>query len=218
MPTIFTHAAFGFAVSKLVVDLANKNATPRAINQTTTSTKEYRKERSNTRVFIASMILAVLPDFDALLMPWIAYNEPFGHRGFTHSLWFALAIGFAVAFLFLKMKWNANYSIWLLSALFTMVTASHGFFDAMTTGGLGVAFFAPFDNTRYFFSFRPIPVAPLSAAGLLTPRGLNLLLWEFALLWTFAIGALVWHRRELERKIAALICWVVCLLMWVRKF
>ncbi len=31
----------------------------------------------------------------------------------------------------------------------------------MTDGGLGVAFFAPFDNTRYFFVWRPIMVSPI---------------------------------------------------------
>jgi inner membrane protein len=218
MPTIFTHAAFGFALSKLALDATNNTATHSANHETITSTDEQHNEFSNKRIFIASMILATLPDADALLMSWIAYHEPFGHRGFTHSLLFALAIGLAVAFLFLRLKWAADYGIWFLAALFAFATASHGFFDAMTTGGLGVAFFAPFENTRYFFWFRPIPVAPLSAAGLLTPRGLNLLLWEFALLWTFAIGALVWQRRKLQRKIAAIICWLVCLLMWVRKF
>lgn len=217
MPTIFAHAAFGFALSKLALDVVNKNAANTANSETNTPTNQQSNESTNKRVFMASMILAILPDADALLMRWIAYNNPFGHRGFSHSLLFALAISFAVALLFFKMKWAANHSFWLLAALFTLVTASHGFFDAMTTGGLGVAFFAPFDNTRYFFGFRPIPVAPFSAAGLFTARGMNLLFWEFALLWTFAIGALVWQSRNLNRKIAAMICWAVCLLMWIKK-
>jgi hypothetical protein len=49
--------------------------------------------------------------------------------------------------------------------------APHGFFDAMPDGGLGVAFFAPFTNHRYFFPWRPIPVAPLSLEGLITSQG-----------------------------------------------
>ncbi len=191
---------------------------PPANKHTNTSTNERNNESTNKHLFIASMILAVLPDFDALLMGWIPYNDPFGHRGFTHSLLFALAIGFAFAFLFFKMRWNADHNIWFLATVFALATASHGFFDAMTTGGLGVAFFAPFNNTRYFFPFRPIPVAPFSVAGLLTARGLNLLFWEFALLWTFAIGTLVWNRRNLKRIIAAIVCWLICLLMWIRKF
>jgi inner membrane protein len=31
----------------------------------------------------------------------------------------------------------------------------------MTDGGLGVAFFSPFDTTRYFFGFRPVVVSPI---------------------------------------------------------
>jgi inner membrane protein len=41
------------------------------------------------------------------------------------------------------------------------VKASHGILDAMTDGGLGVAFFSPFDDTRCFFPFRPIKVSPI---------------------------------------------------------
>src|SRR6266540_4876570 len=39
------------------------------------------------------------------------------------------------------------------------IALRHGFFDAMTNGGLGVAFFAPFDSRRYFLAFRPLEVA-----------------------------------------------------------
>jgi inner membrane protein len=37
-----------------------------------------------------------------------------------------------------------------------VATASHGILDAFTNGGLGVAFFAPFDKTRYFFPVTPM--------------------------------------------------------------
>ncbi len=190
MPTIFTHSVFALGAAKLAIQQADR------------------------RVLITASVLAALPDADALLMRWIAYGDPFGHRGFTHSLFFALIIGCAVALLFVKMRWNGKRPLWFLATLFALVTASHGFFDAMTTGGLGVAFFAPFNNRRYFFPYRPIPVAPLSAEGLFTARGLNLLLWEFLLIWTFAAGAVIWHQRNPHRKIVAGLCWGVCLLMW----
>jgi hypothetical protein len=45
----------------------------------------------------------------------------------------------------------------MLIAHFSFVTASHGMLDAMTDGGLGVAFFAPFDNARYFFPMETDP-------------------------------------------------------------
>jgi hypothetical protein len=35
----------------------------------------------------------------------------------------------------------------------------------MTDGGLGIAFFAPFDNTRYFLPFGPIKVSPIGPAS-----------------------------------------------------
>lgn len=38
---------------------------------------------------------------------------------------------------------------------------SHTLLDAMTSGGLGVAFFSPFSNERYFFPWRPIRVSPI---------------------------------------------------------
>ena len=193
MPTIFTHSIFALGASKLAIQEADK------------------------RLLITASLLASLPDGDALFMPWIAYGDVFGHRGFTHSLLFALGVGLLVALLFVKMGWQAGRKFLLLIVLFALATASHGFFDALTTGGLGVAFFAPFDNTRYFFPFRPIPVAPLSAAGLFTARGFNLLLWEFLLIWMFAIGAIIWHRRNIRRKIIATLCWALCLLMWLIK-
>lgn len=40
--------------------------------------------------------------------------------------------------------------------------SSHGFLDAATDGGLGIAFFRPFSNYRYFFPWNPIVVSPLS--------------------------------------------------------
>ena len=53
--------------------------------------------------------------------------------------------------------------------------------DAMTTGGLGVAFFSPFDNSRYFFPWRPIKVSPIGIGKFFTMRGIQVLKSE--LLW-----------------------------------
>src|SRR5437762_6220312 len=170
MPTIFSHGAIGFAASKF----AGKDL------------------RSNRRVMIAAIFAAGLPDVDALLIEVIPYGHPLGHRGLTHSLFFAALIGVAIAWFFTRSEWNGKQSFWKLAAFFTAVTASHGFFDAMTSGGLGVAFFAPFDNTRYFLPWRPIPVSPLSAGGLLSSRGWRVIGWELVLIWPFAAAAAVW--------------------------
>jgi hypothetical protein len=49
---------------------------------------------------------------------------------------------------------------------FFLATASHGLLDAMTDGGLGVAFFSPFDKHRYFFPWTPIRVSPIGLTRL----------------------------------------------------
>jgi len=62
-------------------------------------------------------------------------------------------------------------------------TASHGVLDAMTDGGLGVAFLAPFDDARYFLPWRPIPVSPISASRFLSEHGLAIMQAEVLLIW-----------------------------------
>jgi inner membrane protein len=80
------------------------------------------------------------------------------------------------------------------------VTVSHGILDAMTDGGRGVAFFAPFDDTRYFFPFRPIKVSPIGLS-FFTARGLDVIWSEF--LWVcipgIIIAAMVFSIRKLRR-------------------
>jgi inner membrane protein len=164
------------------------------------------------RLLFASILLPILPDADALLTPWVPYAHPFGHRGFTHSLLFAALAGMATAALAAGGKWG--HSFIKLAIFFTAITASHGLFDAMTNGGLGVAFFAPFDNTRYFLPWRPIPVSPMSAAGLMTARGLRVIQWEFALFWLFAIAAALWNRRSVARMIIAASFLIVGAVAW----
>ena len=48
--------------------------------------------RLDARVIVWGAMLAILPDIDVIGLPFgIAHYEWFGHRGFTHSLAFALA-------------------------------------------------------------------------------------------------------------------------------
>jgi hypothetical protein len=70
--------------------------------------------------------------------------------------------------------WNLGFGIWALWMYFTAVTASHGLLDALTNGGRGIAFFAPFSNHRFFFPWRPIQVSPIGV-GLFSARGLAVL-------------------------------------------
>jgi len=63
------------------------------------------------------------------------------------------------------------------------------FSDALTNGGLGVAFFSPFDTTRYFLPWRPILVSPISLTRFWSHRGIEVLQSELLWIWIPA-GAL----------------------------
>jgi inner membrane protein len=83
---------------------------------------------------------------------------------------------------------------------FALITASHGLFDAMTDGGLGIAFFSPFDTTRYFLPWRPIRVSPIGP-GFFSDRGMTVLVSEATWLWlpSAALAAVAWIVRRRER-------------------
>jgi inner membrane protein len=70
--------------------------------------------------------------------------------------------------------------------------------DALTNGGLGVAFFAPFSGARFFFPSRPIEVSPISVPRFFSDRGLAALAIELVIVWVpaFAFAAIdAWWRR-----------------------
>src|SRR5262245_10043489 len=100
--------------------------------------------------WIAGAALAVLPDVDAVGFQFgVPYGAPLGHRGLTHSLFVALLVGGVVAWLLTKRRESPRDRV-MLGVYLAVAMASHGLLDAMTTGGLGVALLAPFDNGRYF--------------------------------------------------------------------
>src|SRR5205085_8326895 len=94
----------------------------------------------------------------------------YGHRGITHSFFFAVLLSLLIMICFYR-KQGINKGTILLFTYFFLSTAIHPILDAFTDGGLGVAFFAPFENSRYFFPFRPIKVSPISVSGFFTERG-----------------------------------------------
>jgi inner membrane protein len=137
--------------------------------------------------WLAAAGLSMLPDLDALAFRFgIPYESAFGHRGLSHSLLMALLSGGVTGLL---LRDVCADSWWGLCGLFTAVVASHGILDACTDGGLGVAFFAPFDSARYFFPWRPIRVSPLGA-HFFSPAGLEALVSEVFWIW-IPFGAVV---------------------------
>jgi inner membrane protein len=131
-------------------------------------------------VLAAAVFCAVAPDLDVLAFRFgVPYEAPFGHRGFTHSLAFAAALGLSAALLTrIALRAEARPPFGRTAALLALATASHGFFDALTDGGLGVAFFWPLDGTRYFLPWRPIAVSPLAVGRFFSARGFEVVTSE----------------------------------------
>jgi inner membrane protein len=158
--------------------------------------------RSDWRFWAVAILCSMLPDIDVVGFPLgIRYGDLWGHRGLTHSFLFAAVLGLVVAFFYAP---SLRDRIKFAFVLF-VVTASHGLLDALTNGGLGVAFFSPLDARRYFFPWRPLQVSPLSVRGFLTDRGLAILWNEALWIWIPALcggGFLYWlaQSRNAQRK------------------
>jgi inner membrane protein len=146
-----------------------------------------------------TMACSMLPDIDVIGFSFgIQYGDMFGHRGFTHSLFFALLAGGLAAWQIpTPESQTPNPTRVQLFLWFAAVTASHGVLDAMTNGGRGIAFFAPFSNHRYFFPWRPIQVSPIGA-GFFSSRGLSVLASEA--FWIWAPSAIIALSARLFRR------------------
>lgn len=140
--------------------------------------------------------LSLLPDADVLAFGFgVPYGAPFGHRGATHSLAFALAVSalaYAAAPLFSYAR--KAFALAVLGAV-----GSHGPLDMLTDGGKGIALWWPFSAERLFFPWRPIPVAPIGA-HMLSPRGAHVLLMEFVYFAPMLIAVLVVLRVRRTRQ------------------
>lgn len=150
------------------------------------------------RFWLLGTTCAVLPDADVVAFALdIPYDHMLGHRGVSHSLVFAAALaGLVVAAAFRGEQYAARRrELW---AYFFAATASHGVLDAMTTGGLGVAFLAPFSESRFFFPWRPILVSPISISRFFTERGLAVMRSEVVWIWlpSVALAVVGYSRRH----------------------
>ena len=166
MPTILTHAVAGVAIAQALAPCSR---------------------RAEISWFAAGC--AMLPDLDVLGFSFgVRYGDVLGHRGLTHSLLFAVLLAATVTLLLRHKDLREDWRV--LVCLF-VATASHGFLDAFTNGGLGVAFFSPFDRARYFFPLRPILVSPIGIGPFFTRRGVAVLLSEIEWVWMPAIALLL---------------------------
>jgi len=172
VPTIFTHPAIAFL----------KTWFPRLPRH----------------VAFAGAIISVLPDVDvAAFALGIPYGATFGHRGFTHSIVFALILALLATLTVRPQTHRATTFMFLF-----ICAMSHAILDAMTNGGLGIAFFSPFSNERYFFPWRPIRVSPIGTR-FFSSRGLEVLVSEVVWVWVpcAVVAAIPWWRTRRRRRV-----------------
>lgn len=173
MPTIFSHAAVGAVASRIV---AVPGVSPR-------------------RLAVWSALCAILPDFDVLGIPGIdLWSNAFAHRGFTHSIVFALLTG-AVAATILARGANPRRAWLFLCGYLSLITLSHPLLDMLTNGGPGVRLFAPFSDKGFFFPWRPIEVSPLGAR-FFSARAWAVIASELLWIGLPLAALLVWRRRR----------------------
>lgn len=141
-------------------------------------------ERMPLRFWVLSVVCTFLPDVDVVgFYLGVRYGDTLGHRGFSHSLLFALIVAVLVTVAAFPAVRRFSKQWWLLIACFFISTASHGVLDAMTNGGYGTAFFSPFSNTRYFLPWRPLTIAPIGVHGFFSRWGKDVLTSELLWIW-----------------------------------
>lgn len=159
MPSTFAHAAAAVTIG---LALRPGRALPR-------------------RYWTLGVIAAAVPDLDAIGRPFGPLELEAlagGHRGFTHSLTFAVVLGALMAWQgFRGADWDGlRPRLWLYLAL---ATASHGLIDMLASYGGGVALLAPFSWTRFAWPWQPLGASGgcQGAARCLWAGTVNELLW-----------------------------------------
>lgn len=132
------------------------------------------------RLLLVGLLASMLPDADVLAFKLgIPYADNFGHRGASHSLLFALATGLLGALG--APLWRCSRAVAFLFV--AMATASHPVLDMFTNGGMGVAFWWPLSDHRWFAPWQVIEVSPIAIKRVLSPRGLAVMWSELTWVW-----------------------------------
>lgn len=177
MPTVLTHPAISLAVRAVTGDTV-----------------------TSSRLLLVAGICSVVPDVDAVgFLMGVPYESLLGHRGLTHSLPFALLLACCA----LPLANRLDAGRWWAFAFVFLSTASHGILDALTDDGLGVAFFSPFSNHRFFLPWRPIAASPIGIVEAFSSSGLRAFTTELVLVWLpcllVAVGARTVRRLQSVR-------------------
>ncbi|HEY7373355.1 MAG TPA: metal-dependent hydrolase [Polyangia bacterium] len=133
--------------------------------------------------------LALLPDADVILVALGTCDAgACGHRGASHSLPLALAVGILAGI----AAWRVGWPVLRTTLATTIAVASHALLDVLGAGGRGLPLLWPFSEERFMSPIRIFPDAPRGSA-LLSRVGLLSLAIEFAVFLPVMLYA-VWPR------------------------
>ena len=159
MPSFIAHGASAIAITK--------------------SMKRDTRLFANPLLYFLAIASAILPDADVISFSLgIPYSAPLGHRGFSHSIIYAIIWAAIITLIYWHFK-KGDDNFGRVFALFFLVTVSHGLLDMFTSGGKGIGLFIPFHNERFFFPFRPIIVSPIGMDAFFSSWGMRVLISEF---------------------------------------
>ena len=165
-----------------------------------------RRGISSWRTLALFAGLALLPDADVILVALGTCDRgACGHRGASHSLLLALAIGLVAGYVARRLKWPVVRTM----VATTFAVASHALLDMLGAGGRGLPLLWPFSQARFMSPIRIFPDAPRGLALLSRPGVINVAI-EFAVFLPVLVYAL-WPRivgwlpaRAVERAIPKL--------------
>lgn len=154
------------------------------------------------RLLFAGIVGCMLPDADVIAFGFdLPYASAYSHRGFTHSIFFALLCGALAA----VCAQTLHSRHWIASVFVSVATASHGLLDAFTNGGTGIAFLWPFSDERYFMPWQVIAVSPIGISRFLSERGAMVLWSELRWVWLpcLILALMIYWLRRARKKHAA---------------
>jgi inner membrane protein len=156
-----------------------------------------RSRRCTWGTMLAFSALAVLPDADVMVVALGARDGgAIGHRGASHSLAVALAVGLVCALAARRLGWPFLRT----GIACALAVSSHGILDALGEGGRGIPLLWPFSDTRFMSPWRLLPDAPRGFEMLSRP-GMTDLALEFLVFFPLTAFALWPERRPRPRLV-----------------
>ncbi len=119
-------------------------------------------EGHERRWLVTAAALGCVADLD--MLAYLATVRPpsvFAHGGFAHSLVFAAILALVATLAACRGLGLSRAGEKSVAAFFFFAAALHPLLDATTTGDVGVALFAPFENGRHLLPWKLLPGCPL---------------------------------------------------------